>query len=82
MIMNVGIKPLVSVIVTIYNKEKYVSAALDSIINQSLKEIEIICVDDGSTDKSGMILDDYAQRDSRIIAIHTENKGQVSATKT
>ena len=80
--MNVGIKPLVSVIVTIYNKEKYVSAALDSIINQSLKEIEIICVDDGSTDKSGMILDDYAQRDSRIIAIHTENKGQVSATKT
>lgn len=66
-------KPLVSVIVPVYNAEEYFPACLDSIINQDLKEIEVIVVDDGSTDSSGKIADRYAERDSRIRVIHQEN---------
>ena len=58
--------PLVSVIVPVYNSEKYLKECLDSIVNQTLKNIEIICVDDGSTDNSLAILYDYAQRDNRF----------------
>lgn len=65
--------PLVSIIVPIYNAEEYLPACLDSIINQDLKEIEIILIDDGSTDDSGKIADRYAARDSRIRVIHQEN---------
>ena len=56
----------VSVIMAVYNAEPYLKQALDSIVNQSLREIEIICVDDGSTDASLCILQEYAERDSRI----------------
>ena len=56
----------VSVVVPIYNAEKYLKQCLDSIVNQTLKEIEIICVDDGSTDKSLEILKRYANIDKRI----------------
>lgn len=66
-------KPLVSVIVPVYNAEEYLPACLDSIINQDLREIELIVVDDGSTDSSGKIADRYAERDSRIRVIHQEN---------
>ena len=66
-------KPLVSVIVPVYNAEEYFPACLDSIINQDLKEIEVIVVDDGSTDSSGKIADRYAERDPRIRVIHQEN---------
>ena len=72
-------KPLVSVIVPIYNVEKYLEKCIDSIINQTLKEIEIILVDDGSTDNCPRIIDEYAQKDKRVIAIHKENGGQGSA---
>lgn len=65
----------VSVVVPVYNVEKYLEQCLDSIINQTLKEMEIICVNDGSTDNCGAILDDYAKKDSRIIVIHKENSG-------
>ena len=65
----------VSVLVPIYNVQNYLEQCLDSIIGQTLKEIEIICVDDGSTDKSGEILDQYADMDERIIAIHKSNSG-------
>lgn len=65
----------VSVVVPIYNVETYLEQCLDSILNQTLKEIEIICVDDGSTDKSGAILDAYAEKDSRIIVHHKQNTG-------
>ena len=51
----------VSVIVPVYNVEKYIAICMDSLVNQTLKDIEIICVDDGSTDKSGKILDEYAK---------------------
>ena len=65
----------VSVIVPTYNVEQYLVECMDSIINQTLGDIEIICVDDGSTDKSGKILDEYASRDNRVKVIHKENGG-------
>lgn len=58
----------VSVILPIYNVAPYLEAAFDSILNQSLKEIEVIAVNDGSTDQSGDIIKQYQQRDSRIIS--------------
>lgn len=71
--------PLVSVIVPIYNVEKYLRRCIDSIINQSYSNLEIILVDDGSTDSSPLICDEYAAKDSRIRVIHKENGGQSSA---
>lgn len=72
-------KPKVSVIVPVYNTEKYIRRCVDSIINQTLKDIEIILVDDGSTDRCPEILDEYSINDNRIIVIHKENEGQGSA---
>lgn len=72
---------LLSVIVPIYNVESYLPRCLDSIINQTYKNLEIICVDDGSTDKSGEIADAYARKDKRIQVVHKENGGLVSARK-
>ena len=66
--------PLVSVIIPVYNAEKYLSERLDSLLNQTLNDIEIICVDDGSTDNSLQILESYAKKDSRIIYVTQENK--------
>ena len=57
---------LVSVIVPVYNSEKYLGECVDSIVNQSYRNLEIILVDDGSTDTSGAICDRYAQNDSRV----------------
>lgn len=70
-----------SVIVPIYNIERYLSKCLDSIINQSYKDLDIICVDDGSTDSSGIIADEYAQKDARIRVIHQNNRGLVATRK-
>lgn len=67
--------PKVSIILPIYNVEQYLRECLDSIINQTLKEIEIICVNDGSTDNSLEILKEYAQKDSRIKIIDKSNSG-------
>ncbi|HHT7826143.1 TPA: glycosyltransferase [Streptococcus suis] len=66
---------LVSVIVPVYNVENYLSQCLDSIIHQTYKNLEIILVNDGSTDGSGKICDDYAAKDGRIKVIHQENGG-------
>lgn len=60
----------ISVIVPVYNVEKYLSQCLDSIIHQTYKNLEIILVDDGSTDSSGLICDNYSQKDKRIKIIH------------
>ena len=73
--------PLISVIVPIYNIERYVGICIESIINQEYKNLEIILVDDGSTDRSGDICDLYAKKDSRISVIHKPNGGLVSARK-
>lgn len=65
----------VSVIVAIYNVEKYLERCLESLIHQSLNELEIILVDDGSKDKSSSICDNYAKKDNRIIVVHKKNQG-------
>ena len=70
---------LISVIVPVYNVEKYLANCLDSIINQTYKNLEILLIDDGSTDNSGKICDDYAKKDNRIKVIHKENGGLSSA---
>lgn len=73
--MNITENILVSVIVPIYNVEKYLPKCLDSIIHQSYENLEIILVDDGSTDKCPLICDDYAKKDKRIKVIHKNNGG-------
>ena len=70
----------VSIIIPIYNSEKYLRNCLDSVVNQTLREIEIICVNDGSTDGSMSILREYEQSDPRIIIIEQDNSG-VSAAR-
>lgn len=66
---------LVSVVVPVYNIEKYIDKCVDSIRNQTYKKLEIILVDDGSTDNSGVICDEHAKKDARIQVIHKENGG-------
>lgn len=75
--LNSGYKenPLVSIIVPIYNVENYITQCLDSLINQTLKQIEIILVDDGSPDNCPAICDAIAKQDNRIRVIHQENGG-------
>lgn len=74
--------PLISIIVPVYNVEKYLEKCLDALIGQTLKNIEIICVNDGSTDNCGEILNKYSQRDSRIIIVNQENQGLSAARNT
>lgn len=66
---------LVSIVIPVYNVEKYLTECLNSVKNQTLKDIEIICVDDGSTDSSGAILDEFAENDDRFVIIHKANEG-------
>ena len=72
----------VSVIVPVYNVKKYLPKCLDSIINQTLKDIEIICVNDGSTDGSDKVLEEYAQKDARIKIVNRPNGGLSAARNT
>ena len=71
-----------SVIIPVYNTKDDLRKCLDSIINQTYRQLEIVCVDDGSTDGSGEIVDEYAGKDDRIIAIHQENQGESAARNT
>jgi glycosyltransferase involved in cell wall biosynthesis len=71
--------PLISIIIPVYNVEKYLSECLDSIMNQTFSDIEIICINDGSTDNSLAYLEKYSQKGSRVIVINQENKGQAVA---
>ena len=75
----IGIKPIVSILVPVYNVSKYLRQCLDSLVNQTLSDIEIICVNDGSTDESGKILQEYAAVDSRIVVVNKANGGLPSA---
>ena len=63
-------RPLISVIVPVYNVEKYLNRCVDSILGQTYENLEIILVDDGAKDRSGAICDGYALRDSRVRVIH------------
>lgn len=72
-------KPLLSIIVPIYNVEPYLRACLDSILRQNFTDYELILIDDGSLDDSGKICDEYASSDKRIIVIHKKNGGVSSA---
>lgn len=71
--------PTISVIVPVYNVEKYLRCCVDSILAQTFTDIEVLLVDDGSTDSSGAICDEYAEKDSRVRAFHKENGGVSSA---
>ena len=73
---------LVSIVVPVYNSEKYLEKCLDSILNQTYKNIEVICVNDGSTDNSAQILDEYKNNDIRLRILTQENSGGVIARKT
>ena len=72
-------KELISVIVPVYNVEKYLDNCVQSILRQSYTNLEIILIDDGSTDKSSQLCDEYSQKDKRIKVIHKKNGGQSDA---
>ena len=72
----------VSVIIPVYNQSPYLAECLDSVLAQTLREIEVVCVDDGSTDGSEKMLDEYAARDSRVKVIHQANAGAGPARNT
>lgn len=71
--------PIISIIVPIYNVGKYLPKCIESILNQTFKNFELILVNDGSTDNSGVVCDDYAKKDTRIKIIHKSNGGVSSA---
>lgn len=71
--------PLISIIVPVYNTEEYLQRCIDSILGQTYTNFELLLIDDGSTDRSGELCDDYAKKDSRIKVFHKENGGQGSA---
>lgn len=73
------VRPMISILVPVYNVSKYLRQCLDSLVNQTIKDIEIICVDDGSTDSSHEILEEYAAADSRIVIVTKANGGLPSA---
>ena len=68
-------RPLLSIIVPVYNVEKYIERCIKSILNQSFTNFELILVDDGSLDNCGIICDNYKKKDSRIRVIHKKNGG-------
>lgn len=72
----------ISVVIPVYNVEKYLSECLDSVIYQTYKNLQIILVDDGSTDFSGKICDEYAEKDDRITVVHQSNAGAGAAKNT
>ena len=75
-------KPLVSIIVPVYQVKNYVGECVESLLRQTYTNLEILLVDDGSTDGSGAICDEYARGDNRIRVIHQENQGLSSARNT
>jgi glycosyltransferase involved in cell wall biosynthesis len=75
-------KMKLSIIVPVYNVEQYLQKCIDSILNQTMNDFELLLIDDGSTDSSGRICDEYAGKDSRIIACHITNGGPANARNT
>lgn len=70
---------LISIVIPVYNVEKYLSKCLNSIRKQTFKNLDVILIDDGSTDRSGKICENYCKKDSRFRVIHQENRGQAAA---
>ena len=68
--------PEISVIIPVFNVEAYLPMCIESVLSQTFKNLEVILIDDGSTDTSGQICDNYAMRDSRIRVFHKKNEGQ------
>lgn len=68
-----------SIVIPVYNSQKYLKKCLNSVVKQSFRDYEIIMVDDGSTDKSGLICDDFAKKNGNITVIHKQNQGQIAA---
>ena len=75
-------RTLISVIIPVYNTAQYLSLCIESVLAQTYRDIEILLIDDGSTDGSSRICDEYAYRDARIKVIHQVNSGVVAARKT
>lgn len=75
-------QPIISIIIPVYNTEKYLAKCINSVLSQSFSGFECILIDDGSSDKSPIICDEYAKKDSRIIVIHKENGGSSAARNT
>lgn len=75
----IEIQTAVSVVIPVYNVEQYLRQSLDCILGQTLTDFEVICVDDGSTDQSPAILEEYAQKDERVTVLHQENQGAGAA---
>ncbi len=73
---------MISILIPVYNTEKYLRTCLDSIINQTFTDFETVLVNDGSTDGSGKICDEYAQKDSRFVVVHKQNEGVAKARLT
>ncbi|MBQ1469054.1 MAG: glycosyltransferase, partial [Solobacterium sp.] len=74
--------PVISVIIPVYNAEKYLDGCLSSVCAQTFQALDIIVIDDGSTDSSGKIADTFAWKDPRIRVFHTENRGHYLARET
>ena len=73
---------LISVIVPVYNVERYLRRCVDSILHQTYQDLEVLLVDDGSTDASGAICDEYAAQEERVTAVHQKNGGLSAARNT
>lgn len=73
--MSSEANPKISVVVPVYNQERYIAQCLDTTLSQTMSDFEVICIDDGSTDGSGAVLDTYAAKDPRVKVVHRENKG-------
>ena len=69
--------PLISVIIPVYNAEQFLPACLDSVLHQDYPSFEILVIDDGSTDGSAALIDRYAAREPRIVALHQRNAGRL-----
>ena len=74
--------PLVSVILPVYNQEKYIAETIESVLNQTYNRFELLILDDGSTDGSAQIINEYAGRDNRITTFFEKNAGRSNATNT
>ena len=72
---------LFSIIVPVYNVDKYLRECVDSIIQQTFSDFELILIDDGSSDSSAEICDEYARSDKRVVVVHKANEGSTSARK-